>query len=282
MHRNQGTGNPCTAFQVCRSNFRKWGWNPRIIAIALFVLFIAWIGIEPVRGYAVGRGLSISCWYYPFLFINNMVKIFFYFGVILLFCNAPFVDEQQMYVLQRTGRKSWFLGQMLYIVAASALYFLYVYLVSVAEFVPYVGFSLEWEKVIVELAQNSIGSTVGLPRAVVQSFTPVQAVILSYLINVSLAVLLGFVIFYVNLWKSRGYGVAVAIFWVFLTDLISNISGFYYLSPLNWCDIELFCVKYGGVKLPYAATVIILCGIILSILIMHRSKSYNIEALEEI
>lgn len=286
MHRSPGKGNGSIVLQICLSNFRKWSWNPRIITIALFVIFILWTEIEPVREYVAGRGLSISCWYFPIIFTNNMRKIFLYFGVILLFCNAPFVDEQQMYVLHRSGRKNWFLGEILYIMLASALYFFFIYLVSIAEFFPYVGFSTEWEKILVELSQNRNGNSILVSPEIIRNFTPFQAMALAYLINVALAILLGLVIFYVNLWKSRGYGVAVALFWVFFAELAESfciiMSALLYLSPLSWCNLEHFCEQYGGIKLSYVCSFLVICGIVLSALIMHKSKSYNIEAMEEI
>ncbi len=61
-----------------------------------------------------------------------------------MFCNAPFMDDQQMFVLVRTGRLRWFAGQLAYIVAANLVYFLWTALTTVLVLIPQVGFSTDW------------------------------------------------------------------------------------------------------------------------------------------
>lgn len=54
-----------------------------------------------------------------------------FLGVVLLFCDAPFIEDEQPYIMLRSGRRIWFIGQMLYIVVASVLYLIVLYFISV-------------------------------------------------------------------------------------------------------------------------------------------------------
>lgn len=58
------------------------------------------------------------------------------------------MDDQQMFVLVRTGRLRWFAGQLAYIVAANLVYFLWTALTTVLVLIPQVGFSTDWGGII--------------------------------------------------------------------------------------------------------------------------------------
>ena len=66
-------------------------------------------------------GMSGDAILFAFQMDDGITRMLFYFGVVLLFCNAPFMDDQQMFVLVRTGRLRWFAGQLAYIVACRIL-----------------------------------------------------------------------------------------------------------------------------------------------------------------
>ena len=72
------------SLKVCKESFRKWQNNPRIWAIICLICLFEWVLIGPVREVCMERGLSISCWYFPFLFQNTINNLFFYFGILLL------------------------------------------------------------------------------------------------------------------------------------------------------------------------------------------------------
>ncbi len=275
-------------FQVMQQEMRRWRRNPRIGTVLLIEILCVWDLVEPARRYAASAGLSVSNWFFPFLFVNYLNTTILYIGLVLLFCNAPFIDEHHMYVLLRSGRKRWFLGEMLYIVCASALFFLLQYVLSLVEFIPYLGFSADWGSVI-RFSADSPGLTgiAGIEPSVIKRFAPIQALLLCYGLQVGTAVFLGFLIFYVNLYKSRGFGAAAALGVVFLSGIISWLSpeeagNLCYLSPLSWGSLEVFCMEPGGIRIGYAAALLLGGTAVLAALIMRRSKTYGIEALEEI
>lgn len=274
------------SLKVCRESIRKWSGDPRIWALLALIFLFEWTPIQSIREECVRQGLSISCWFFPFLFMGIRNQ-FFFFGVLLLFCDAPFVDNQQMHIILRTGKQNWFRGKIMYIVLSACIYFLVMFLVSIIEFFPYIGFSLEWENIIQELSIVGIDKNItgDIKREIVVNFSPIEATLLTYIMCVLNASFLGLLIFYINLYKGHNTGLAVALTFVlcsgFVGSLVINVRNvLLYVTPVSWTDIRLFVTEYGGVPFPYAVAFLCVVNMLLIGLIMHKGKSYNIEAME--
>lgn len=277
--------------KVCLESIRKWKNDPRIWSAALLVCLFEWTKIEPIKELCMELEISVSNWYFPFLFTDEINTMFFFFGILILFCDAPFVDRQQMLVVIRSGKKNWFRGKIMYVFVASILYFSWMYLVSLLEFFPYVGFSTEWEMILTELSEN--GYTYGiqgihpLPSAVVEALSPMQAWLMAYLVCVLLSVFLGLLIFALNLNQKHNIGVGAALAVILVNGLKNSLivdaeKKLAYLSPIGWADIEMFLLEENGVPFWYAITFLCVAIILLIVLIMRKSKSYNMEAMEEL
>ena len=277
--------------KVAKLGIKKWMTSPRMYVVAILAALYLWAPLEQIRIFAMQQELSVSNWYFPLLWAddNGMIVLFLYFDIILMFCNAPFVDRQQIFVLLRSGKKNWFLGQLLYIVSAAVIYFLYIFVLTIVEFIPYVGFSFRWESVFESLANFDYRSVdmhaSSMPTELIHNFTPLKAFALSFLVNVLITVLLGELIFLVNLFKNRGYGTGAALAVVLFSWLVGDAvfgSRLNYFSPISWSDITIIFQENTGVPLAYILSVLIFGDILLAILIMYRGRHYNIEAMEEI
>lgn len=287
MHRKKN--NILLAIKVCKESIRKWMSEPRIWTAAFLAAFFAWIQIELVRGVCVEQNLAISNWYFPFLFSDTIYKLFFFFGILLLFCNAPFVDNQQMMVVLRSGKKNWFVGKILYVFVTTVCFFLWLFLVSILEFFPYVGFSSRWESIIEMLSINGQMGEYIIPisRNIVLQLTPLQAFLMSYVICVLAGILLGLLIFYINMYGKTNLGVGVALCILLMTGIVDVLPleyqrRFLWVSPISWTDVEVFTLVYGGISFGYAIAFLTIINILLIVLIMQKAKSYNMEAMEEL
>lgn len=270
--------------KVCRESIRKWSGDARVLAIIFLVCLFAWVRIKDLRGMCIANELSISCWYFAFQ-MAGIHALFYYFGLLLLFCDAPFIDKQQMDVILRTGKKNWFIGKILYIIVASCLYFLLIYVVGVLEFVPYVGFSTEWEDMINILSMDDLYGSI-INRSIVMTYTPIEACLTQYVVCVLFAIFLGLLIFYSNLFKSKVIGIGIALTMV-LTGVLVNMVNLVvariavYFIPMVWTNIEVFKRTAEGVPFVYAIAMLSIGIVVLIILIMQKSKSYSIECQEE-
>ena len=170
MHKNNDWRK---SFRVCTQSICKWRNDPRMWAVLIFLFVFAWTQLKTVRNFCMMQELSISNWYFPFFFSGGMVVVFFYLGIILIFCNAPFVDNQQMYVILRAGSKNWFRGKILYIFITCCIYFLLLYVISILELIPYVGFSSQWERILESLSVNGdVGIYIlTIPEEIIHNFS---------------------------------------------------------------------------------------------------------------
>lgn len=270
------------SIKVCIESLRKLKGDARIVAIVILVSLFEWIIIESRRAECVSAGLSIAGWFFVFLFVG-IQALFYYFGILLLFCDAPFVDNQQMDVILRVGRKNWFRGKILYIFVTSILYFMLLYVISIVEFIPYVGFSLSWEEFINVCSLKGDGV---IRREIVANYTPLEAFGVQMTVCVLFAAFLGLIIFLFNMYQGKTLGAGIALVMILMDTLLNlvdlrNARIMIYFIPMAWTDIVEFKKKSGGVPFAYAVTVLSIGIVVLIALIMRKSKSYSIECQEE-
>lgn len=165
-------------FSIVLQNFRKWKYDCRIwIALFIVLIFIHSLtkGLSGICDYT---GVKSSPWIFPFLYMQYYKKMLFFFPLILIFSNAPFIDKNQLYVLIRTGRNKWCIGQMLYIVVASALYFAFVMVFSIVLNLDCIEFTGEWGKLLNTLANTTMGTKFQLGLLYIYKM-PVHCIILN-------------------------------------------------------------------------------------------------------
>lgn len=116
---------------ICVQNFRKWRTDQRVWSIALLLVILTAIYKDDVTKLANALNTKPPFWIFPILYTQFHTKLIFTLPVVLLFCNAPFTDNNQVFVYMRSGRTKWLCGQVLYIFAASAAYYLFLFLTTV-------------------------------------------------------------------------------------------------------------------------------------------------------
>ncbi len=160
-------------------------------------------------------GVKSSPWIFPF-FICNIIKMLFFFPLILIFSNAPFIDKKisSMY-LSEQAEINGALVKCFYIVVASALYFAFVMVFSIVLNLDCIEFTGEWGKLLNTLANTTMGTKFQLgfspERNVINMFSPISAMWFTFLHSWISGVILGFVIFLFNM-KIKGSGTFLASF----------------------------------------------------------------------
>ena len=81
------------------------------------------------------QGKTITPFVLPIVFAeaensNGLLKVLIYLGCVMLFCNAPFLNNQKPYMILRCKRKGWYLGENMYVWLAAFLYMLFISLIS--------------------------------------------------------------------------------------------------------------------------------------------------------
>lgn len=151
-------------FSICAQNFRKWQTDYRIwcIAVVLVIMTLIYVGdIEKICNYAETQ---MPIWIFPFMYSQFYTKLIFTLPVVLLFCNAPFTYSNQVFVYMRCGKTKWLLAQIIYIIEASAFFYLFLLIISLVMTMLRGELSLDWgETLLMISADNEIRIASGSP-----------------------------------------------------------------------------------------------------------------------
>lgn len=239
---------------VCFQNFRKWATNYRIWIIGLTVIIMTHYFTKNIGAFSRMIDIPVSPWIYPFLYNQRYIKLLFFFPLILLFCDAPFIDDNQPYVIFRSGRIPWSIGQIGYIFIATAIYFLTLILVSILINVHTMEFTTNWGKVLGTLANTDAPRLVELYIIVSQRtlyyFTPLQAMWFTFILSWLSGIFLGLLIYIINsVSGTRVLGVLSASFFLVLDATVVTVSPkLLWFSPISWSTLDQ--IDIGGMT-PY-------------------------------
>ena len=217
--------------------------------------------LSPVGELCARTGYKVTPYLLPFLLDEGSAVMMLFLGVVLLFCDAPFIEDEQPYIMLRSGRRIWFIGQILYIVVASVLYLIVLYFISVLVLLPHIEWSAEWGKLLSTFSQTSAagqnGISIPFARVITARFDPIPAV-LRCVVNGSLvATVLGMLMFFVNLNISRTAGGICGTALV-LWNMVTYKTAYWFVnvSPVSW--VNLSRVDYDGSSIYPSLTYILL------------------------
>lgn len=280
------------AFIMAKGNMIRWKKDVRIYMIVAIesVLIIRYFATATV--YGVQNGLKITPCILPLLFVSDaksIAKILVYLGAVLLFCNAPFMEEDTPYFIVRSKRKAWWTGECMYIWMASFVYLVFIMIFPLLVLLPVVSFDQLWGSLLVDFINNGNKiDLISLPENLIKIIYPSVAQGLTFLAAWISFVFLGHIIYTINLICNRNIpGIIVAVFFVVL-DAVVNWIGFgsanewiYWFSPVNWSTMSIWNIPDGLQIIPmwYAFVMPTVLILILTIIIGIVSRKKQIDVL---
>lgn len=222
-------------------------WTPFLIAAAAayeFAQSLAKMAAHystPVNGFAAA-----------FLTTELYTVFILFIGIFILFSDLPFKDNQQMFLLSRSGKRTWIFSQVLYVIFVSAMYFTFVFAVFCTVLIPRLSFDPQnWGKIVKTIAATNAKQEFGLKLSTVPTFiedyAPLEALLFSFGTAILIAVILGLIVLLFNLSVKHSSGIVISgavIFYYMFCDYHHNGYLMFYFSPLHWCSINL-ADKYG-------------------------------------
>ena len=172
------------SLRVCQIRLRKTFTTPRFYVALLWIAILFHVMTVGIRGFCEQTGVDVTFWMLPFMTRYNGDQIIIVLGALLLFCDAPFLEPNSGWQILRAGRKSWFWGNMLYIVVVSFFYTICLSMIPVLLVFPNVGWETGWGKVISTLAQTNAAYTFDqepLDYLILSRFSPQEAMGLTML-----------------------------------------------------------------------------------------------------
>ena len=234
-------------------NFRKWDVNPRVYTLAVAIIaFLAYHSFG-LSQFAADKGVGITPWIFPHLTTPPVMQVFACLTV-LLFCDAPFTDKHMPFLVVRTGRRNWVIGQLLYIILASFIYTAFICVVSIVVLIPNVQFAGDWGILL-----NSMGAdprmapsnvTVFVNGEIVTMFSAIEAMLISFGLFWLVSVFIGVLIFFFNIWIEKMSGIIAAGVFIFLSFFSMNhgrlLLGDWllYITPVSWMNMSSVNFNY--------------------------------------
>lgn len=152
---------------VTAYNFRQWRRNPRIVLCFCLAFILCFLLSDKAVRFSRTYG-NIMQILEPFIWTFGDANSILLSSLllVLLFADIPFISAETPFMLLRVDRKTWVLGQALYIIAATTVYLLFVLLSTsfVCQSRSFLG--NQWSETAAILGYSGAGEAVALPALV--------------------------------------------------------------------------------------------------------------------
>lgn len=275
--------------------FRQWNSNRRLQMILLLVVLMIFNILSGVRQVSIDTKIPLSPWAVTGVLNTFDSLIIILLGYVFIYCDAPFLDELQPYVLLRCGRSIFCKAQILYIAASSFVYAVFIWATSLLCSLPNLSFSLSWGKVLKTAAtiglSNQYGSMLQLSASTIQ-MPALEAFLKEMLLLWLTGCFIGLLIFLLNLRFSRAVGITCASVLVFCNMFASMFSVshgvfggvIYWFLPTSWANLGILQSQASDPLPPfaYAVGMLLLLNGLFSVLIYRTFRKKEIEVLPQI
>lgn len=236
--------------RIAKLNCLQWGNNPHYFAALIYLLLYSYNRIYGLADYAASLGRAISPWVLPFMPCMGSSFLPIMLGYVLLISDVPFRTRHQSLVIQRTGKQTWMMGQLIYILLVSVGFALMMWLLSWIWLIPELKWSGEWSPVLRTAAMNGVPRLfhvyMDFPYTLVKNTNPVTVTLWCIAAMSAVCFLLGVVMAVCNLWMRKGWGAIIIASLTAISLIMDNsaknpgpIRYVLWISPLNWMDYSL-------------------------------------------
>lgn len=279
--------------RIAKQNFLHWLGDPKYMAAIVYLLLYSNNRLFGLVDYASDLGTRISPWVLPFMPCMGASFLPIMLGYVLLISDAPFRTRQQRFVIQRSGKRAWMVGQLLYILAVSLIFALMMWLFSWIWLLPKLEWGGDWGATLRTAAMNGVPGIYGVymefPYTIIKSTDPMIATLWCFAAMSAVCFLLGVMMAACNLWLRKGWG-AVLMAALSAISLILDYSArnpgpiryILWVSPLNWMDYSL--MGHTEQYLPSHAYAILcpaLLGLAISAILVLTIGKCNVETDKE-
>lgn len=255
--------------QKCANvDFSTWSVMPRTwMVLGVMAVFAMW-NLSGVLDYSAEVGIRCTPWVYPHYFSMPIMGLVYGFLTIALFSDAPFRSPFSDFLQIRTGKRTWLLGQCLFVAEASLCYSVTYFLLSVIMVLPRIIVMNQWGRLIETFAysQDASANLVGVYFVpdILEKYTPAAATLWTILFVWLVSCFMGMLILACRVLFGGNVGSAAAGFLVFLSYFCVYIGsmvfggGIYRFSPVSWICISVFRGSGGGPDMVYGLSFLIL------------------------
>lgn len=168
--------------------------------------------LNPLREFSVAVNYPVSWCVFPFVMCSFTYLIIFWFGVIYVNSDVPFMQHVNMYHAIRSGRRQWGLGQIGGIFLRSLIMVLITIFCTILPLLSKIEWSNEWGKLLRTAATtNALSryqSSVVIYYDIFSEYTPLELILLEILICTLTCTFVGVLMFFLSLYINKIIAVA--------------------------------------------------------------------------
>ncbi len=221
-------------------------WTPFVLALAA-----VYEEAHPFGELGAKYSIPVNGFSAAFLWTGELTVFILFLGIFIMFCDLPFKDNQQMFLLPRSGKRVWIFSQVLYVLFVSFIYMAFIFVCFCVIVAPDIAFDAgNWGKIIRSAASTGIGRQFGLRITVEENvlvdFTPLEGFLFSFGMAYAVAVIIGLISFTLNMIVKHNSGIVAsgALIFVYMVgstmgSVVSDGFILSYFSPLKWCSLTL-------------------------------------------
>lgn len=214
IHRNRIWVKPGNVLAVAGYNFRGWHKNPRIFISFALSFILCFLLSNKIVVFTQEHDLTMQL-LEPFIwtFADSDSILLSSLILVFLFADMPFISGATPFFLMRTDRKTWIFGQIVYIIAATFLYLVFVLVFTLILCSQRSFPGNMWSNTAVMLGYSQAGETISIPVSVktMETVTPFGCAAIIFLLMLCYTVLLILIMLVFNLAKGGIWSMAAVL-----------------------------------------------------------------------
>ncbi len=282
-------------WQTSCANFRRWHKNPQIILAFCLAFVVCFLLSDKILSFA-DRQDTVMQLFEPFIWTfgdANSVLIISLL-LLLLFSDMPNTGNDVPFFLVRIDRRTWMLGQILYVVLSTIIFVAFI-LASTCILCMHKAFPANmWSKTAAILGYSNIGEDIAIPAflKVLELSFPYECTLHIFGLMLGYSLLMAGIILYFNLLFDNGGMIGGLLFsgmgfvlnpeliskWLQLSPMQNKIANivFGWMSPLNHATYYMHNFGYDNLPRLWVSYVFFAVGASLFFCFsLIRMKKYN-------
>lgn len=288
----------CSLSQILKvaiSNFRSWKRKPQIYLTFFLGFIVSFLLSDKVVMFAnkhdtILQFLESFIW----TFGDSTSILIVSLLMLLLFADMPNLDNDVPFMLIRTSRSVWLMGQWLYQFMATSIFMIFIFGATTILSAKYSYIANMWSETAAILGYSNIGEEIAIPAfvKVLELSFPYQCSMHIFWLMIGYTSVMTSLMLFLNLWKGKAGMVGGVIFsafgFIMNPDMLEKLLPanraylnmaniiFGWISPLNHATYYMHNFGYDNLpKLWQSYTGFIALTIALLLLSMWKVKQYN-------
>lgn len=258
---------------VLRAGLQETFQDKKIIVLLLIIGFIIDNGVRRMVSNALQVGqplgvfegfiMCVNHWYYLIIFL---------IGFIFILAGVPRLNSEQIFLIYRAGKKSWFFGEVIQVSICAVIYILLLFVSSIVSCAKYCYIGNIWSNFTVYYKSDYeillSDNNRFIDQQVFKYYSPYQSVLHCSILLVLCLTLMGTIILYFTIINRKLVGIILNIFLILFVLIFNEYhAGVMWISPFCHAVLALhnmYVYKQLSVPLYYSYLyLIILEGIII-------------------